>query len=317
MRRILPCCWLTLAGLAAWMAAAGCDDAGTSGAPGVRLVFGDTGMGPGEFSYPRAAALSADGRLYIVDKAARVQCFALDGQFLRDWRMPEWSAGKPTGLDVGPDGKVYAADTHYSRIVIFQPDGTLVEMFGTRGDGPGQFRLPTDVAVAADGCLFVAEYGGNDRISKFSPDLHYLFSFGGPEAGEARLARPQTLRLMEDGTLWVADSCNHRLCHFAADGRFLGGFGASGTGPGELRFPYGLDVLSDGTFVVAEYGNNRLQRFDRSGRSLGIWGTAGRRRGQLAYPWAVVAAPGDRLFVVDSGNNRVQVVDALAPGVWR
>jgi DNA-binding beta-propeller fold protein YncE len=310
----LLCC---LAGLAAWIAAGGCDDSDANVAAGVRLVFGHTGMGPGEFSYPRAAALSPDGRLYVVDKAARVQCFALDGQFVLDWRMPEWSAGKPTGLGIGPDGKVYAADTHYSRVMIFDAAGTCVGQFGTRGQGPGQFLLPTDVAVADDGCLFVSEYGGNDRISKFSPELRYLFSFGGPDAGEARLARPQTLRLVEDGTLWVTDACNHRLCHFGADGRFLGAFGRSGTGPGELRFPYGLDVLSDGTFVVAEYGNNRLQRFDRTGRSLGVWGKAGRRQGQLAYPWAVVAAPGDRLFVVDSGNNRIQVVSALASGVWR
>lgn len=288
--------------------AAGCDEADRHAA-GVKRIFGRTGLGAGEFSYPRAAVMGAGQRLYVVDKAGRVQAFTSDGQYVLEWRMPAWEAGKPTGLGVGPQGWVYAADTHYSRVMVFEPDGRMVGTFGSRGEGPGQFILPTDVAVDAAGYVYVGEYSGNDRISKFSPDWEYLFSFGGPEAGEARLQRPQSLVLAADGTLWVADACNHRICHFSAEGDLLGVFGRNGSGAGELRFPYGIDLLSDGTLVVAEYGNNRMQRFDVKGRSLGIWGRAGRHPGELAYPWAVVVGSGDEVFVIDSGNNRVQVLD--------
>ena len=230
--------------------------------------------------------------------------------------MPEWSAGKPTGLGIGPDGKVYAADTHYARVMVFEPDGKPAGQFGSQGDGPGQFRMPTDVAINAGGEIYVSEYGGNDRISKFSPDRRYLLSFGGPDASEARLQRPQALLLDTDGSLWVADACNHRICHFTAEGRWIEAIGHAGSGPGELRFPYGLDRLSDGTFVVCEYGNNRVQRLDRTGRSLGTWGSAGRRPGQIAYPWAAAVGPQDRMFVLDSGNNRVQVVDGTGADTW-
>ncbi len=316
MRRHVPRFLIASASLAAVVSAGGCGETDVDGAVGLKLVFGRSGMGAGEFSYPRAGALSPDGRLYVVDKAARVQCFGADGTLLLEWRMPEWSAGKPTGLTVGPDSKVYVADTHYSRVMVFSADGQRLGQFGTKGDGPGHFILPTDVAIAGDGCFYVSEYGGNDRISKFTPELEYLFSFGGPEAGAARLARPQSMKLAEDGTLWVTDSCNHRICHFGADGEFLGAIGRSGTAVGEMRYPYGLDMLSDGTLVVCEYGNNRLQRFDRRGNSLGVWGEAGRRPAQLAAPWAVAVAPGDRLYVIDSLNNRVQVVEGGAD-VWR
>lgn len=298
-----------------WLVA--CGPSGAAEAPGLRCVFGQTGMGPGEFSYPRALAVAGGDRVYIVDKAARVQCYTPDGTFQRDWRMPESAAGKPTGLGVGPDGRIYAADTHYARVMIFEPDGTRVGEFGTWGDGPGQFRLPTDVAITPDGHLYVGEYGGNDRISKYSPAWEYLFSFGGPGAGDAELARPQALLLDDDGSLWVADACHHRICRFSADGQWLSSFGRCGTAPGELRFPYGLDRLSDDTLVVCEYGNNRLQRFDRQGNSLGTWGSAGRRPGQLAYPWAAAVGADDTLFVLDSGNNRVQVVDGRAASTWR
>jgi DNA-binding beta-propeller fold protein YncE len=296
---------------------AACEDQGDRRVPGLEFVFGSTGMGPGEFSYPRALARGAEGCFYVVDKAARIQCFTPDGEFKFDWRMPAYKAGKPTGLGVGPDGRIYAADTHYFRVVVFEANGTRVGAFGSQGTGPGQFILPTDVAVTSAGEIYVAEYGGNDRISKFSPDREYLFSFGGPEAGPARLQRPQALHLAGDGTLWVADACNHRICHFSAEGELLGAFGRSGSDLGELRFPYGLDQLSDGTFIVCEYGNNRLQRFTPSGQSLGVWGEAGRRRGQLAYPWAAAVGPDDRILLLDSGNNRVQVLRGRAAVTWR
>jgi DNA-binding beta-propeller fold protein YncE len=294
-----------------------CDDGEQHYADAVRLTFGRTGLGAREFSYPRAAVLGGGNQLFVVDKSARIQRFGPDGTYELEWRMPAWEAGKPTGLGVGPDGRIYVADTHYSRVVVYEPDGTLVGMFGQRGEGPGQFLLPTDVAVAADGGVYVGEYSGNDRINKFSPTWQYEFSFGGRDAGEAMLQRPQALLLAADGTLWVADACNHRIGHFTAAGEWLGAFGRSGSAPGELRFPYGLDFLSDGTLLVAEYGNDRLQRFDTTGRSLGIWGRAGRKPGELAYPWAVAVGPDDTVFVIDSGNNRVQVVDAHKAGMLR
>jgi DNA-binding beta-propeller fold protein YncE len=317
MWRQVHCSALVVISLAGWSLLTACDESESKGGAGVQLVMGRTGFGPREFSYPRAAVFDGQGHLYVVDKAARVQCFTPDGEFVLDWRMPEWNAGKPTGLGIGPDGRVYAADTHYSRVMIFEPDGRLVGQFGTRGEAPGQFLLPTDVAVDEEGFIYVAEYGGNDRISKFGPDLECQFSFGRPGAGPGEFQRPESLLLDEDGTLWVADACNHRICRFTRDGEFLGAFGESGTGLGKLRFPYGIDRLSDGTLVVCEYGNNRLQRFDRTGRSLGIWGSAGRRVGELAYPWALAVGANNRMYVVDSGNNRLQVVNALEPGVWR
>lgn len=308
---------LTASGLAACALLAACDDSRGHEPARVELTFGQTGLGPGEFSYPRAAVFGPSQRLYVVDKAARVQCFTPAGGFVLEWRMPEWDAGKPTGLGVGPDGRIYVADTHYARIIIFEPDGRLVAQFGTHGDGPGQFMLPTDVAVDEGGYIYVSEYGGNDRISKFSPEREYLFSFGRPGAGPGELQRPQSLLLDDDNTLWFADACNHRICRFTRDGQFVSAFGESGTGIGQMRFPYGIDRLSDGTLVVCEYGNNRLQRFDRTGCSLGVWGRPGRRVGELAYPWALAVGPQDRIFVVDSGNNRIQVIDALRPGTWR
>lgn len=295
---------------------AGCESRTDAGFAKPVFAFGRTGIGPGEFNYPRAGVISAEGFLHIVDKGGRIQAFKLDGEFVRGWSMPLIDAGKPTGLGAAPDGRIFAADTHYFRIAIFKADGTLERYFGEHGDGPGQFRLPTDVLVDPRGFIYVSEYGGNDRISKYTKNWEYVKSFGGADAGIAKLERPQCLCQAPDHSLWVADSCNHRIVHFDGDGKMLGAFGALGSASGELRFPYCVELLKDGTLVVAEYGNNRLQRFSSSGMSLGVWGRAGRGESELAYPWAIVLAPNDLLFVVDSGNNRLQAIDPYASSVW-
>ncbi len=284
---------------------AGCGGSSPGGSS-PEMIFGQTGLGPGDFSYPRTIAAAPDGCLFVIDKSARVQRFSPDGRFEAGWRMPEWQKGKPTGVTVDSGGRVLIADTHYHRVMIYDRDGRLLGQFGTEGSGPGQFDLPTGIAIDRDGCIYVAEYNGNDRISKFTPDYRFVTSFGGPDAGEASLLRPQSLDFDAEQTLWVADACHHRLCRFSRDGALLGTLGRMGGGPGELRYPYGVRVCPDGNLLVAEYGNNRVQKLTPHGRSLWTWGSAGREPGQLAFPWSLAIANG-RVYVVDSGNNRIQV----------
>ena len=265
-------------------------------------------MGPMEFNYPRAAVMSPHGLLFVVDKGARLQVFGPDGKWLRGWKMPAFSAGRPTGLGCDPQGNVYAADTHYSRVLVFNPQGDLLREIGERGTEPGRFMLPTDVAITNDGTMFVSEYGGNDRISRFDPQGNFELAFDGTENGGPRLSRPQSICLDPDGSLWVTDACNHRIVHFDPDGNILGTFGSLGDEPGQLRYPYGIDQLSDGSLIICEYGNSRVQRFSPDGQSIERWGKPGRAPGQLAYPWALAVDPDDRTYVIDSGNNRIQVV---------
>jgi len=109
-----------------WIAWVGGCDNGPRHDRNVKGVFGETGMGPGEFSYPRAVAVAPDGSVFVVDKTARIQRFNPKGEYETSWRMPEWQAGKPVGLSVHPDGRVFVADTHYCRVMIYDRDGHLL-----------------------------------------------------------------------------------------------------------------------------------------------------------------------------------------------
>ncbi|MCA9295819.1 MAG: SMP-30/gluconolactonase/LRE family protein, partial [Phycisphaerales bacterium] len=273
------------------------------------FMWGSTGRGPSQFMYPRGIATDPErDAVFVVDKAARIQRFSTDGTQEAEWFMPESALGKPTGLNVGPDGSVYVADTHYFRVMTYDRDGHELQRFGAYGKEPGQFIYPTDVEFGPAGHLYVSEYGGNDRIQVFEPDGTFLFQFGEQGHGDHQFNRPQSLAFSLDGSeLYIADSCNHRIVVTDPEGTQLRILGHAGRDPGEFSYPYDLVVLADGSLLVVEFGNNRVQHIDANGNCLGVLGQTGRAVGQLQYPWGIDVA-GDRVFVLDSGNNRVQVM---------
>jgi ABC-type Fe3+ transport system permease subunit/DNA-binding beta-propeller fold protein YncE len=290
---------------AAALVCAGCE-AGPQGeaVPHVIRLIGSSGRGPGEFLYPRAIGFDGDGNFYAADRTGRVQHLSPEGRPLGTLQLPMTEKGYPTGLAVGPDGKLYVADTHYHRVLVYEHVG--------RGAAPAP-ESPRAVSEAGAAPrptfrIYVSEYGGNDRVSIFTPEGTFVKSFGRSASGEGEFSRPEALAVdPRRRVLYVADACNHRIARYTLEGELIGYFGSVGQGPGELRYPYGLALLADGTLVVCEYGNNRLQFFGADGRSLKCLGRAGRAPGELAYPWGVAAGPDGNVYVVDAGNNRIQV----------
>lgn len=279
----------------------------------LEAVWGEHGVRDGQFHRPRAAAIDRHEQLYIVDKSARIQVFDPEGRFLRGWRTPAWEHGKPTGLSIHPDGSLMVADTHYFRILFYDPDGTLQAertLGGEFGPGPGQFGLVTDAVADSQGCLYVAEYGEYDRIQKFAPDGTFLFQWGGRGSEPGQFSRPQNLAVDQQDQVWVVDACNDRVQVFDATGDqalLVQCWGSRGDQPGQLRYPYDL-VLVDDAVYICEFGNHRIQKFTREGKSLQCWGMEGRGPGQLFNPWAIVMDQDQRLHIVDTYNHRVQRV---------
>jgi DNA-binding beta-propeller fold protein YncE len=308
------------------------------GASGARLSptawFGSPGRGRAQFEYPRALDIDPrDGTVLVVDRQARVQRFSPDGRYLAEWRMPEKDLGKPTGLGIGPDGRVWVADTHYHRIVCWSPEGQELLRFGSYGEGPGQFIYPCDAEVGPDGNVWVCEFGGNDRVQVFRPDGTFVRGFGRHGRGPGEFDRPQSIAFASGGReVLVADACNHRVQVLDPDGRFLREIGRDSSPPVEFVFPYGIEPLADGTALVAEFGANRLRRIRLAdGADLGsvravdgaptpvllhmVDGDRVRSvpsgQNALRFPWAVGVHGGDA-FVLDSGHSRVLRVPVAA-----
>ena len=283
---------------------AGCDTEGRS-IGHLDTIWGRRGISPGRLQKPRAIAIDRNDEIYTVDMTARIQVFDGDGKFLRLWSTPEHIHGRPTGLNIGRDGHVLVADTHYYRLLVYSRTGKLLKNIGKQGSGPGEFGLVTDAVQDSHGNYYVSEYGQYDRIQKFSPDFKFRMQWGGHGSDPGQFMRPQNMVIDEQDHIWVADACNHRIQVFDTAGHLLRIWGRQGSALGELQYPYSLVV--DGPYVyVCEYGNHRVQKFTREGKSLGCWGTHGRGEGQLHNPWGLVRDSRGKIYVLDTNNHRVQ-----------
>jgi sugar lactone lactonase YvrE len=251
--------------------------------------------------------IDRDDQLYLVDITARIQVFTRDGRFLRGWRTPESKNGRPTGMSI-IDGKLYVADTHYFRVLVYTLDGKLLEdkSFGTAGSEPGNLGWTTDVVQDSSGSLYVSEYGQHDRIQKFAPDGTFILQWGTHGTEPGQFIRPQNMWVDIDDRIWVCDAGNHRLQVFDTQGQFLMTWGKEGIESGYLSYPYCVLFDAQANVVVCEYGNSRVQKFTQSGKSLATWGSQGREPGQLHNPWAIVQDSRGKTYVLDSYNHRVQ-----------
>ena len=272
------------------------------------LVWGRQGTQNGDLERPRAVAIDAQDHLYIVDFTARIQVYDRDGHYLGPtWQTPDYRKGRPSGLSIDRDGNLIVSDSHYSCWRIYSPAGDELRVFGGKeGTAPGELGYVSDVVQDADGCWYVAEFGCNERISKFDPDGKFLKCWGSHGTEPGQFQRARALALGPDGLLYVADSCNHRVQVFDRDGNLVRCWGEPGGEPGQLKLPYDVAFGPKGELYVAERENHRVQKFTVFGESLGCWGAPGRGPGQLHDPWALAVDSKGYVHVIDTENHRVQ-----------
>jgi DNA-binding beta-propeller fold protein YncE len=275
------------------------------------LVWGRRGVQPGDFVKPRAVAIDARDRLYIVDYTARIQVFDRDGKFLGPcWTTPDYRNGRPSGLSIDRDGNLLVSDSHYSCLRIYSPEGVLLRTIAKKpGKEPGQLGYVSDAVQDADGNYYLAEFGENQRITKLDPDGNFVKCWGSPGNEPGQFSRARALALGPDGNLYVADACNDRIQVFTRDGDLVACWGQRGGEPGELAYPYDLAFGKHGELYVVEYGNNRVQKFTPQGVSLGCWGGPGGEPGRFNSPWALGVDSKGKVHVIDSENHRVQRID--------
>jgi predicted membrane-bound mannosyltransferase/DNA-binding beta-propeller fold protein YncE len=229
----------------------------------------------------------------------------------RDVAAQMWDLGTAKPIEVGP-AEPY--DEGWRAL-------TARLVFGSQGTGPGQFERPNGIAIGSDGSVYVADTG-NHRIQQFTPDGQFVAAWGKNSSVETEAGLPQGFNepwgvaIAPDGSIYVADTWNHRVQKLDARGNLVhawGLFGQYGTGDvtGQSAFygPRDIVVGTDGQVYVTDTGNKRVQVFDADGRFVYQWGGGGVLEGYLDEPVGIAFGPDGAVYVADTWNRRVQVFD--------
>jgi RHS repeat-associated protein len=304
---------------------------------------------------PAALTARADGSLLVADSARdRVRIVARTGTVAAHTGSGEHGfAGDggpaaaarlstPQGLATGADGTVYVADTANNRVRAIDAAGVIrtVAGGGVQGDGgpatAARLNGPADVAVGADGTLYIAEQGAH-RVRRVSPDgrIETVAGTGDPgfrgdggPANAARLRRPRAVAVDDQGSLFIADTLNDRVRRVDPDGsiRTVAGGGPvlGDDGPATtaaLRSPEDVAIAADGTLLIADTGQDRVRRVLADGTIITVAG-GGTRDGdgasgqssRLRAPAAIAVMPGGGVMVAERSTHRVRRLAFALPG---
>lgn len=255
---------------------------------------------------------------------------------------------------------VYVSDSQNHRVkkVILDKDGkpTGVINFaggglaGFSGDGEQAYKAllnyPTGLSVDGQGNLYIADTG-NNRIRKVERAGNTITTtagtgapgFGGDGAHPrlARLHAPFGVSATSSGSLYIADTYNHRIRYVSGEsirtvaGNGVGDFStktvtATAT---SLFYPRGVSAGPTGTVYIADTYNHQIRMVthddgvvDGIGEEIittiagnGENGFSGEGvdagTSQMSYPAQILITNEPfRIFVSDTGNNRVRLIDA-------
>ena len=195
---------------------------------------------------------------------------------------------------------------------------------------------PSDVAVAADGTVYVADRG-NDRVRKIDPagiittlagTGDWGFRGDGGPASDAGLSSPEGLAVDSAGNVFVADAWNGRvrkiditgtISTLAGTGKYSEGGDGGPAIQAWLGYPAGVAVDASGSVFVADSGRSQVSKIDASGTITtlagnGDWGYGGDGgpaiHAQFNGLSSVAVDIVGNVYVADTGNHRVRKIDA-------
>lgn len=221
----------------------------------------------------------------------------------------------PHGIDVDAQGNVWVTDAVNARrtpdgsrghqVVKFSPDGEVLMVLGrpgVPGDGPNSLNAPSDVVVADNGDIFVADGHGDDtnnRVIKYSSDGTFIKSWGQTGYGPGEFRTLHAIAIDSRGRLFVADRSNNRIQIFDQDGNFLAVWTQFGR-------PSGIYFDQDDRIYVADSESDDVQN---PGWEMGIRigdAQTGWVDAFILYPWGdprEIAGNGAEFVVADSNGN--------------
>ncbi|MFQ5494339.1 MAG: hypothetical protein ACE5EX_03065 [Phycisphaerae bacterium] len=202
-------------------------------------VFGD--RGPGRLRKPINIVIDPLGYKFVVDPVRKqVVVFDPQDRYATALSIPE--PCRPVDVALY-ENELYVLDndTTCQIVVLDRESGKVLRTFGSLGDEPGQFKLPSSLCIGPKGFLYVSDTM-NWRIQKLTRTGEPVWTRGTPGYTLSRFGRPRGIRVGPDGVVYVVDGATELVQMFSEDGDVLMHFGGPGTSPGAMNLPSSLAI---------------------------------------------------------------------------
>ncbi|HXF81016.1 MAG TPA: peptidyl-alpha-hydroxyglycine alpha-amidating lyase family protein [Usitatibacter sp.] len=255
------------------------------------------------WSFAHSVRIDADDNIWAVDKGSdMVVKFDHDGKVMMVFGRKQEASDesteplkhpKPplpaedgrfrqvTDVAFGPKGEIYISDGYInSRVAKASKTGEWLKSWGDRGDKPGEFNTPHNIATDAKGNVYVADRF-NRRIQVFDGDGNFLRAITidvpfdhnakpaignkpNPDATSGTFApgAPWTVCITPppNQVIFTSDAYPGRLYKLSLDGKVLGVLGESGKQLKQFGWIHEIACPNEHTIYVAELLNWRVQK---------------------------------------------------------
>ena len=224
-------------------------------------------FGEGMFGRAHSLRYDDDGNMWVTDGGGHTAMkLNQDGEVLislgtRGERgLWDEAAGtrifdEPNDIAISSNGDVFIVQGHTRgepRVLKFDSEGNFQMMWGSRGDGPGQFSVAHSIVIDDDDDLYVADRE-NQRIQIFDTDGNFVdqWTFS---------AMVCALYLGDDGFMYITSGFDAQIVKLDMEGNVLGVTGSSGDGPNQYGEAHYLAVGPGQEIYVADVVNRRVEK---------------------------------------------------------
>ena len=275
--------------------------------------FGAPPRGQDVWNLPRSVAVDGKGSILIFRASQPpVLIFNRAGELQKTWGDGLFPDGH--SIDFDNEGFLWLTDRKDQMVYKYTMDGRQVMTLGKKGvagnnSSTDAFNLPTDVAIARNGDIFVSDGDSNSRVVHFSKDGKFIKIIGGTKGSQpGQFDHPHALAIDSKGRLLVLDqqmeAHNARVQVLDQNGTFLEQWKLGG------RQPTGIAIAADDTVYIADTDANSVTIF-KNGRPVDVIGSLQARPHNLALdPGTGVLYMVDPVTQQRAGGNAANNPDA-------
>ncbi|TWU17762.1 NHL repeat protein [Novipirellula galeiformis] len=180
---------------------------------------------PDDFIWEAVPAVAVDkhDHVYVFTRSKPpIQVYTTDGKLVRSWGDDTIETAHHLKID--DEGNIWVADIGLHVIRKFSPEGKVLLTIGTPGvSGEDNTHLdkPTDMAIAANGDVFVSDGYGNNRVVHYDGKGNFVKAWGSLGTGPEQFSLPHAMAIDSAGRLYVADRNNARVMIYDQQGTLL------------------------------------------------------------------------------------------------
>ena len=249
-----------------------------------------------------SVSVDAQENVYVFHRGSHpIMVFDKNGTFLRSFGDGVY--GSTHGLRIDDEGNIWTTDIENHVVLKMDKHGRIRMVLGRRGvaeEAEDRFNMPTDVAIAPNGDIYVSDGYGNSRVVQLSKDGSFIRAWGKRGVGEGEFNAPHSIVLDKQGRVYVADRENFRIQVFNSEGKFLQMWDHVGS-------PWGLYITEDQSLFMTDGYNDRLLKLNLDGQILGSLGEHGKLPGQFELCHHLAVGPiTNSIYVSEITNWRAQ-----------